>query len=98
MQTTGQQVIVAQQLIKQDIEIHAGNSVKFLFTNSEHKHYERRVKAFSLSRKRNFRHKKIPTYVLFLGGQPLECCRQYAQKCTKPLRNSIKKSSMIKER
>ena len=39
------QVIVAQQLNKQGIEVHAGNSVKFLFTNSEQKYYERRVKA-----------------------------------------------------
>jgi hypothetical protein len=31
--------------------VHAGNSVKFLFTNSEHKRYERRVKAMQLIEK-----------------------------------------------
>ena len=45
------QVIVAQQLSKQGVEAHAGNNVKFLFTNSEHKHYERRVKAVQLIEK-----------------------------------------------
>jgi len=45
------QVIVAQQLSKQDLEVHAGNSVKFLFTNAEHKRYERRVKALQLIEK-----------------------------------------------
>ncbi len=33
------------------MEVHAGNSVKFLFTNSEHKRYERRVKAMQLIEK-----------------------------------------------
>jgi DNA polymerase I len=45
------QVIVAQQLIKQGVEVHAGNNVKFLFTDSEHKRYERRVKAMQLIEK-----------------------------------------------
>jgi DNA polymerase elongation subunit (family B) len=45
------QVIVAQQLIKQGVGVHAGNSVKFLFTNSEHKRYEHRVKALQLIEK-----------------------------------------------
>ncbi len=42
------QVIAAEQLIKEGAEIHAGNSVKFLFTHSEHKRHERRVKAAQL--------------------------------------------------
>jgi DNA polymerase, archaea type len=45
------QVIVAKQLIKQGLEVHAGNSVKFLLTNSEHKRYEHRVKALQLIEK-----------------------------------------------
>jgi len=45
------QVIAAQQLCKQGVEIHAGNSVQFLFTNAEHKRYERRVKAMQLIEK-----------------------------------------------
>jgi DNA polymerase-2 len=45
------QVIVAQQLIKQGVEVHAGNNVKFLFTHSESKRYERRVKAMQLIEK-----------------------------------------------
>ena len=45
------QVIVAHQLIKQGVEVYAGNNVKFLFTDSEHKRYERRVKAMQLIEK-----------------------------------------------
>ena len=42
------QVIAAEQLIKEGSEIHAGNSVKFVFTHSEDKRHERRVKAAQL--------------------------------------------------
>ncbi len=42
------QVIAAEQLIKEDSEVHAGNSVKFVFTHSEDRRHERRVKAAQL--------------------------------------------------
>ena len=42
------QVIAAEQLIKEGSEVHAGNNVKFVFTHSDHKHHERRVKAAEL--------------------------------------------------
>jgi DNA polymerase-2 len=45
------QVIVAQQLSNHGVEVHAGNSVKFLFTHSEDKRYDRRVKAIQLIEK-----------------------------------------------
>jgi DNA polymerase elongation subunit (family B) len=45
------QVIAAQQLNRQGLEVPAGSSVKFLFTNAEHKHNERRVKALQLIEK-----------------------------------------------
>jgi DNA polymerase elongation subunit (family B) len=45
------QVIAAEQLIKEGVEIHAGNSVKFLFTHSDNKRHERRVKAAQLIEK-----------------------------------------------
>ena len=45
------QVIAAEQLIKEGAEVHAGNSVKFLFTHSKHKKHERRVKAAQLIEK-----------------------------------------------
>ena len=44
----GSQVIAADQLIKEGSEVHAGNSVKFVFTHSEDKRYERRVRAAQL--------------------------------------------------
>jgi DNA polymerase, archaea type len=42
------QVIAAEQLIKAGGEVHAGNNVKFVFTHSEDKRHERRVKAAQL--------------------------------------------------
>jgi DNA polymerase-2 len=42
------QVIVAEQLIKEGSEVHAGKNVKFLFTDSNNKRFERRVKAEQL--------------------------------------------------
>jgi DNA polymerase elongation subunit (family B) len=42
------QVIAAEQLIKEGAEVHAGNSIKFVFTHSKDKRHERRVKAAQL--------------------------------------------------
>ena len=45
------QVIAAEQLIKEGAEVHAGSSVRFLFTHSQDKRHERRVKAEQLIEK-----------------------------------------------
>ena len=42
------QAIAAEQLIKEGSEVHAGNNVKFVFTHSEDKRHDRRVKAAQL--------------------------------------------------
>ncbi len=42
------QVIVAQQLARHGIEVQAGTNTEFVFTNSTHKRYSRRVKASML--------------------------------------------------
>lgn len=42
------QLIAAEQLMKKDVEVHAGNSVKFIFTDEKNKHFERRVRAEQL--------------------------------------------------
>jgi DNA polymerase elongation subunit (family B) len=46
------QVIAAEQLLKEGSEVHAGNSVHFVFTDSINKRFERRVKAEQLLEKR----------------------------------------------
>jgi DNA polymerase, archaea type len=46
------QVIAAEQLIKEGSEVHAGNSVKFVFTHSEDRRCKRRVKAAQLIEER----------------------------------------------
>ena len=45
------QVIAAEQLIKEGTEVHAGNSVRFLFTHYKDKRQNRRVKAAQLIEK-----------------------------------------------
>lgn len=42
------QVIIVEQLAKEGAEVHAGKNVRFLFTNSQSKRHERRVKAEEL--------------------------------------------------
>jgi DNA polymerase elongation subunit (family B) len=42
------QVIAAEQLIKEGSEVHAGKSVKFVFTHSEDRRHKHRVKAAQL--------------------------------------------------
>jgi DNA polymerase elongation subunit (family B) len=42
------QVIAAEQLIKEGADIHAGKNIRFLFTDSENKRYDRRVRAEQL--------------------------------------------------
>jgi len=45
------QVIAAEQLIKEGAEVHAGNSIRFVFTHSKAKRHDRRVKAAQLIEK-----------------------------------------------
>jgi len=42
------QVIAAEQMIKEGSEVHAGNNVHFVFTDSNNKRFDRRVKAEQL--------------------------------------------------
>jgi DNA polymerase elongation subunit (family B) len=42
------QVIAAEQLIKEGAEVNAGKNIHFVFTDSTHKRFERRVKAEQL--------------------------------------------------
>jgi DNA polymerase elongation subunit (family B) len=42
------QVIAARQLEKEGVDIHAGNNIRFVFTCSENKYDDRRVKAEQL--------------------------------------------------
>jgi DNA polymerase elongation subunit (family B) len=45
------QVIAAEQLMKEGVEIHAGNNIRFLFTHAYDKRHDRRVKAAQLIEK-----------------------------------------------
>jgi hypothetical protein len=53
------------------MEVHAGNSVKFLFTNVEHRRYERRVKALQLIEKNVAPDKKKYLLMLYASSSSL---------------------------
>jgi len=42
------QVIAAEQLLKEGVEVSAGKSMRFLYTSADNKRYERRVKTKEL--------------------------------------------------
>jgi DNA polymerase elongation subunit (family B) len=58
------QLIAAEQLIKQGADIHAGNNVTFLFTDSKNKRFNRRVIAEELME--NGANPDIRKYLLML--------------------------------
>lgn len=58
------QVIAAEQLMKEGVEITAGKNIRFLFTNAQHKRYEKRVKAEELIEKNT--NSDIRKYLLLL--------------------------------
>ena len=45
------QLIAAEQLLKEGVDVSAGKSIKFLFTSANNKHYNRRVRAKDLIEK-----------------------------------------------
>lgn len=58
------QVIAAEQLLREGVEVSAGKSVSFLFTSAENVRYERRVKAEELINDRV--HPDVRKYLLLL--------------------------------
>jgi len=58
------QVIAAEQLLKEGVEVSAGKSVSFLFTSAENKRYERRVRAEELIEDRT--NSDVRKYLLLL--------------------------------
>jgi len=58
------QVIAAEQLLKEGVEVSAGKNVSFLFTSAENRRYERRVRAEELIEKNT--NSDIKKYLLLL--------------------------------
>jgi DNA polymerase I len=87
------QVIVAQQLSRQGVEVPAGSSVKFLFTNAEHKRSERRVKALQLIEKNmNPDAKKYLLMLYASGGNLLSFAGYTPQKIYDAVKSQHQKS------
>jgi hypothetical protein len=89
------QVIAAEQLIKEGAEVHAGNSVKFLFTHSEDKRHERRVKAAQLIDKSIAPDKKRYLTLLYSSAANLLSFEGYTTKTVYEAINSQKQRSLI---
>jgi len=58
------QVIAAEQLLKEGVEVAAGKKVRFLFTSARNKRYERRVRAEDLIEAKT--HADVRKYLLLL--------------------------------
>jgi DNA polymerase elongation subunit (family B) len=58
------QVIAAEQLLQEGVEVSAGKKVRFLFTSAKHKRYERRVRAEELIEEKT--HSDVRKYLLLL--------------------------------
>jgi DNA polymerase I len=87
------QVIVVQQLSRQGVEVPAGSSVKFLFTNAEHKRSERRVKALQLIEKNvNPDAKKYLLMLYASGGNLLSFAGYTPQKIYDAVKSQHQKS------
>ncbi len=74
------QVIAAEQLMKEGAQVHAGNSVRFLFTHAEDKRYERRVKAAQLIEKGANPDAKKYLLLLYASGANLLSFAGYTQQ------------------
>ena len=82
------QVIAAEQLIKEGAEVHAGNSIKFLFTDAENKRHDRRVKAAQLLEKGTNPDTKKYLLLLYASAANL---LSFAGYTTRSIYESIKK-------
>ena len=58
------QVIAAEQLLKEGVEVSAGKTVRFLFTSAKNKRYERGVRAEELIEEKT--HSDVRRYLLLL--------------------------------
>ena len=74
------QVIAAEQLIKEGAEIHAGNNVTFLFTDSKNKRYHRRVIAEQLIEKDVNADTKKYLLLLYASAETLLSVKGYTAK------------------
>ncbi len=82
------QVIAAEQLIKEGAEVHAGKNIRFLFTNSENKRYERRVKAELLIEKGVNADTKKYLFLLYASAANL---LSFAGYTTKSIYDSVRR-------
>jgi hypothetical protein len=74
------QVIAAEQLIKEGSEVHAGNSVHFVFTDSTNRRFDRRVKAEQLLEKGVNPDEEIPATSVHFSCEPILSFSNYSAK------------------
>ena len=90
------QVIASQQLIKEGAEIHAGNSVSFLFTNAENKRYNRRVLAKQLVEKGVNADKMKYLLLLYTSASNLLSFKGYTAKTISAALNGLSDNTLTR--
>jgi len=74
------QVIAAEQLLKEGVEVSAGKSVKFLFTNAKSKRYERKVRAKELIEENTKSDVRKYLFLLYLAASNILSPFGYSEK------------------
>jgi hypothetical protein len=90
------QVIASEQLIKEGAEIHAGNSVQFLFTSAENKRYHRRVLAKQLVEEGVNADKMKYLMLLYASASNLLNFKGYSAKTISDLINGLSNNTLAR--
>jgi len=90
------QAIASQQLIKEGAEIHAGNSVSFLFTDAENKRYNRRVLAKQLVEKGVNADKMKYLLLLYTSASNLLSFKGYTAKTISDALNGLSDNTLTR--
>jgi DNA polymerase-2 len=88
------QVIAAEQLVKQGVEVHAGNNLAFVFTDSENKRYHRRVLAEQLIEKGVHADTKRYLLLLYASAANLLSFKGYTAKTVRDAVNGQSATSL----
>jgi DNA polymerase, archaea type len=89
------QVIASEQLIKEGADIHAGNSVSFLFTSAENKRYHRRVLAKQLVEEGVNADKTKYLFLLYNSASNLLSFKGYTAKTISDAVNGLSSNSLM---
>ena len=90
------QVIAAEQLVRQGVEVHAGDNLAFVFTDSENKRYHRRVLAEQLIEKGLHADTKKYLRLLYASAANLLSFKGYTAKTVRDAVNGQSATNLSK--